>query len=94
MANELQRLQEWYASQCNGDWEHTYGVFIENLDNPGWLVKIELADTDLMDATFPPVKNLRSETDWVECKIERMEWHGYGGAGNLAEILEPISKLL
>jgi Immunity protein 53 len=87
MANELQRLQEWYASQCNGDWEHTYGVTIDNLDNPGWWVKIELADTDLQDAIFSPIKDLRSEADWVECNIELLVWHGYGGVGNLTEIL-------
>src|SRR5437763_10548099 len=24
--DELQQLQEWCISQCNQDWEHTYGV--------------------------------------------------------------------
>lgn len=31
----LERLERWYAAQCNGDWEHTYGVKIGYLDNPG-----------------------------------------------------------
>lgn len=41
----LQELQRWYRSQCNGDWEHSYGVKIDTLDNPGWSVTVELADT-------------------------------------------------
>ena len=27
-------LQAWYATQCDGDWEHANGVSIESLDNP------------------------------------------------------------
>jgi Immunity protein 53 len=50
--NALQELQQWYQSQCNGDWEHTYGVKIDTLDNPGWSVTIELADTYLYGRTF------------------------------------------
>ena len=45
MADPLTQLQQWYLSNCNGDWEHTYGVSIGTLDNPGWSVKIELTGT-------------------------------------------------
>ena len=38
-------LEEWYARQCNGDWEHHYGVRVETIDNPGWRVRIDLAET-------------------------------------------------
>ncbi|MGK7942612.1 MAG: Imm53 family immunity protein [Crocosphaera sp.] len=24
-------LQDWYTSQCNGEWEHTYGIDIKTL---------------------------------------------------------------
>ena len=27
-------LQAWYMSNCNGDWEHGYGVSVRTLDNP------------------------------------------------------------
>ena len=46
--NLLERLPWWYTSMCNGDWEHTYGVFISNIDNPGWSLKVELKDTYLL----------------------------------------------
>jgi hypothetical protein len=35
MGEILPWLQGWYATQCDGDWEHEYGVSIETLDNPG-----------------------------------------------------------
>ena len=25
-------LQQWYLQQCNGDWEHSWGVRIETLE--------------------------------------------------------------
>ena len=40
--DELQLLQEWYVAQCDGDWEHSYGVKIDTLDNPGWSLKVDL----------------------------------------------------
>lgn len=45
--NVLQEIQSWYISNCNGDWEHSFGVSIDTLDNPGWSVRIDLADTGL-----------------------------------------------
>jgi hypothetical protein len=51
----LNHLQEWYASQCNGDWEHTYGISISTLDNPGWSFKVDLTDTYLFGRTFDEV---------------------------------------
>jgi hypothetical protein len=87
MGNELQRLQKWYVAQCNGDWEHTYGVAIENLDNPGWWFRVELVGTNLETVAFPEISIERSESDWVHCKVEKFVFHGYGGAENLSEIL-------
>jgi hypothetical protein len=34
----LPRLSRWYAAHCSGEWEHQYGVSIQTIDNPGWLV--------------------------------------------------------
>jgi Immunity protein 53 len=87
MLNELQRLQKWYVSQCNGDWEHQYGVAIGTLDNPGWWLRIELADTNLDTAVFPEISIERSKADWVHCKIENFVFHGHGGMENLGELL-------
>jgi hypothetical protein len=38
----LARLEACYLRQCNGDWEHLYGITIETLDNAGWSVTIDL----------------------------------------------------
>lgn len=30
----LKWLENWYSSNCDGDWEHLYGITIRTLDNP------------------------------------------------------------
>jgi hypothetical protein len=68
--DELQWLHYWYLSQCNGDWEHSYGITIATLDNPGWHLRIELTETDLESELFPGNEQRRSEHDWLRCSVE------------------------
>jgi Immunity protein 53 len=48
----LRKLQEWYQAQCDGESEHTYGITIETLDNPGCSVTVQLVDPRLEDKAF------------------------------------------
>lgn len=84
----LERLQNWYASQCDGDWEHYQGVFIENIDNPGWMVTIDLIETELKDKSFETVQIERTENNWIICRVEEKKFKGDGGPYNLTELLE------
>ena len=87
--NELQRIQAWYSSQCNGDWEHTYGVRIETLDNPGWMVSIDITETVLEKKHFEPIsRDSLDGTDWIDCKAVSGKFVAAGGAVNLTELLE------
>lgn len=87
-SDPLTLLERWYARQCDGDWEHCFGVHIETLDNPGWSVRIELAETPLEGRALPRVKRERSEDDWVHCWVEDGVFNGAGGKLNLQEILQ------
>ena len=81
-------LQEWYKSNCNGDWEHSYGIRIDTLDNPGWRVEIELDGTDLDDKTFDGVEINHSDADWILCRVEDNVFNGSGDPNKLTKILE------
>ena len=84
----LAKIQSWYASMCNDDWEHTYGIFISNIDNPGWSLKVELKDTYLYDVEFKKVHVQRDDkNDWVICSVKDGDFQGYGGPENLGELL-------
>jgi len=86
--NTLQEFQQWFQSQCDGEWEHGYAVKIESLDNPGWVVTIELTDTELVDRPFTEVQRLEHETDWIHCRVHDHKFEGHGGPFKLDEILQ------
>jgi immunity protein 53 of polymorphic toxin system len=78
--DEIAQIQNWYLGQCNGDWEHEYGLQIGTLDNPGWSVQIDLADTELETKPFSPVEkgigaeSFEDDQDWYSCKVENKKF--------------------
>lgn len=87
MNDLLERLEAWYSSQCDGEWEHHSGVIIETLDNPGWLVRIDLTGTSLAYTSFEKSENMDSKNAWLECKTRGRRWIGAGGPHMLRRIL-------
>jgi hypothetical protein len=87
MTDILIWLQEYYLSLCDGDWEHSYGFKIDNLDNPGWKLEFDLKDTAMEGQKFSPITIDRTEDDWVRCRVEENFFRAYGGPLNLAELL-------
>ena len=87
MINRLAQLQVWYASCCDGDWEHQYGVKIDSLDNPGWWVKINLTGTKLEHIKFDQLSKRQSDTDWLDCQVKEKVFEGAGDAAKLEVIL-------
>ena len=48
----LRGHQLCYLSRCDGDWEHSFGVVVETLDNPGWRLLVDLEGTGLEAKPF------------------------------------------
>ena len=84
----LSKLQHFYYAQCDGDWEHSEGIKIDTLDNPGWSLSISLIDTYLEDKKLDYIKIERSEHDWIICYLRDGKFEGRGGPLNLSELLE------
>ena len=59
-------LMQWYLAECNDDWEHSYGVKIDTLDNPGWTLKIDLRETGLIGRPFKRVEQGEPASDLEE----------------------------
>ncbi|MEW9078551.1 immunity 53 family protein [Terrisporobacter glycolicus] len=85
--NLLEWLENWYNSNCDGDWEHMYGVKIETVDNPGWSINIDLIDTYLEQKEFSTVKYDKGNEDWIICIKEDGVFKGSGGPKKLNEII-------
>lgn len=85
--NNLKWLQKWYLRQYDGNWEHFYGINIETLDNPGWFIKIDIAETDLENKIFRRIEIERDNDDWVHCWVEDLVFNGVCGPENLDELM-------
>ena len=91
--NELAELQDWYLSQCNGDWEHGFGVTIGTFDNPGWHLEINLRDTALENKPFPTIEkgtgadSIDDDPDWFICRIKDGKFDSVCGPKHLATVL-------
>jgi hypothetical protein len=89
----IDRLQQWYTQQCDGEWEHGQGISIQTLDNPGWWVKIDLKGTKLQQASFRPIEENVNEQGfqfgerWLRCQIRNGCWEGAGDETRLPQIV-------
>jgi hypothetical protein len=91
--NEMAWLQEWFKSQCNGEWEHSYGIHIATLDNPGWEVRVDIAQA--MDVSeIELLSSEKSDDDWIHCKVANGIFSGYGDAKKLSDILQVLRNFV
>ena len=88
--NTLTRLQDWYGKQCNGTWEHSWGVKIDTIDNPGWMVTIDLRQTSYEKIDFPKLERGDGDLDkdWIKCWTKDSSFRGIGDPSKLEEILD------
>jgi len=83
--DELDWLQRWYGSHCDGDWEHKYGLEIRTLDNPGWRLIADLGGTPAESKKLEKVEIERSDDDWLHYWVEKKRFHAYGSPRNQRE---------
>jgi hypothetical protein len=86
--NAIEELQQWYLSNCDGDWEHSWGVEIKTLDNPGWSLKINLYETNLKNRSFEQLEIDNGDGDWMNCRVEQNIFKGFGDPNKLIQLVE------
>jgi hypothetical protein len=84
----IEWLMAWYRSQCDGDWEHQNGVRIGTIDNPGWSLDVDLAETPHAGRSVPQKLIERSEDDWIFAEVKDDVFRARGGPGNLSEMIK------
>ena len=92
--NILKWIMDWYNSNCDGDWEHEYGVRIDTLDNPGWSITIDLVDTSLhgYETEFVRVEN--SDDDWYDFKFHDNKFTAGGDPTKLELLLTKFKEVV
>ncbi|SFF30464.1 Immunity protein 53 [Actinacidiphila alni] len=89
-ADALVRLQDWYASNCDGDWEHSAGVRIESLDNPGWMIRLDTTGTVWEGRTLDRVVVGTSEDNWLHYWADGNSIQAACGPHLLEEALQTV----
>ena len=89
MKETIERIQDWYKINCNGDWEHSYGFKIATLDNPGWAIKIDIAETALENLEFQrEYQNPKNDSDWFQIRTENKILNIYCGPESMKSTFE------
>ncbi len=84
----LNWLSNWYKIECNGDWEHTYGITI-NITQDRVFVEIDIDDTRFdNDSIMSEIKFESSKNDWVNIEIENQKFVAKGDRSKLIQIIE------
>jgi hypothetical protein len=83
----LDELQNLYQAQCDGDWEHQFGVEIGTLDNPGWRLAIDIQGTNLEGRVHARQVIDRSDSDWIHHWSDGKKFEAACGPLNLREAI-------
>lgn len=86
--DNLNWILNWFYKHCDGEWEHTNGIQIGTLDNPGWYLTISIKDTEYEKKEFEDVIVERSKDDWFHCFVREGKFEGPCGPFNLTEVLQ------
>ena len=98
---DLSKLMAWYSAHCDGEWEHGYGVSITTLDNPGWILKVNLVGTNLEGASMVPISEdldvgpLEGDgLPWIECYIREDQFVGASDPTQLSRLISTFNALI
>jgi hypothetical protein len=73
MKTGLSLLEQWYAAQSHGDWEHSWGVSIDAVDNPGRSISINFDETRAETRNLERLKMVRTANDWIHYGVEKKD---------------------
>jgi len=85
-------LENWYALQCDGVREHSYGMRFLITDNLRWSVTIDLKETKLQDLIMTEINIHRSNSDWLSCEVKANKFIAQCHAKNFSEVLSIFRK--
>lgn len=90
----LDWVQQWFKSNCDGEWEHGQGIQIITLDNPGWEIEIDISKTSVAFLDLKWILNEKSKQDWYGVKIENQKFYAAGDATKLTFLLGLFKEMI
>lgn len=86
--NMVEWMQKWYYAQCDGDWEHEFGVKINTIKNDGWAVTVNLIGTVCEGQFFQEVNIRIDETNWYFCTHKEDDFYAECDPNHLTIVIE------
>ena len=90
---DLQWLCAWFEQNCDGEWEHEFGLILETIDNPGWSLRIDLSRSSLSDAAFA-AEAIEDGDYWIRSWKDdgAMVFHAAGSPRALPEMISQFRR--
>ena len=85
--DNLEWLESWYQSQCDGAWEHNHGIQLESLPRQGWRLTIRLEGTSAENTSSQRLNFDSSGGEWIDCTISPERFEGAGDPRRLEQII-------
>lgn len=79
-------------AHCDGDWEHSGGIRVETIDNPGWVLRVDLAGTELEQRRFEPIATSDGTDVWMDARIAGGVWQAACGPRGLERAIETFLR--
>ncbi|QCO35680.1 MULTISPECIES: Imm53 family immunity protein [Leptospira] len=86
-------LMKWYQSQCDGDWEHEYGLKINTNKNQAWQVEIDIRFTELHEFELDTALEQKGTNNWYSFSIKDGRFLAEGDSKKLPIILEKFKEI-
>lgn len=83
----LDFLGRWFATHCDGDWEHDLGIRIETLDNPGWALNVRIEGTELQGAVADWHRTEENADQWIHWRSTGVAFEARCGPWDLIRAL-------
>ena len=87
-------LQQWYKSQCDGEWEFRQGIKLLSVSNPGWCIEIDVFDTVLEDVYIAPRGHDSTPDNWYSFVLKEGLFVGSGDPSKLEFLILAFKGLL
>lgn len=82
-------LQDWFADNCDGEWEGLWNVQLTSTDDPGWFLSIPVQDTILEARPFKRVDhNKKTDVHWWICQVGEGHFLAACGLRDLAAVVD------
>ena len=94
MNNSFDWLQQFFLSNCDGEWEHEYGCTIETMSDPGWLIRFDLRETEHAAKVLEELEDRASPLAWLKCRMEAGVFEGQCGPRRLAECIDILRDVV